>query len=200
MAEAKNIVYGLKDPRTEEVRYIGKSVHGIRRAKAHLCPSNLSKVNHKNHWIKQLIAENLTYEIVILETCLDEASVLVAEVKWIAIGRGAGWKLTNATDGGEGCSGLVVSDEGRAKMSAAHVGKKWTAESIARRSATVRGRKWSSERRAKSANIKVSDETREKLRIANSGRKLTEEHKEKLRQAHLGKTLSVEHKKKLAPP
>ncbi|MDE2022381.1 MAG: hypothetical protein KGI71_05735, partial [Patescibacteria group bacterium] len=32
---SKNIIYALIDPRTKKIRYVGQSIHGIRRAREH---------------------------------------------------------------------------------------------------------------------------------------------------------------------
>ena len=46
-----NIIYGLKDPRTDEFRYVGKSINGIERAKSHLNHSHNPLVNE---WVNEL--------------------------------------------------------------------------------------------------------------------------------------------------
>jgi hypothetical protein len=41
-------IYGLIDPRTSEVRYVGKTIKPLAyRLSAHLCPSELAQGSHK---------------------------------------------------------------------------------------------------------------------------------------------------------
>ncbi len=52
-------VYGLIDPRTGELRYIGKAQNLTRRLRQHLQPSELRANTYKVHWIKELLSNNL---------------------------------------------------------------------------------------------------------------------------------------------
>jgi hypothetical protein len=56
-------IYALIDPRTDEVRYIGKSIEPNKRLKSHIYASsyiNDSSYNsHKSNWIRKLLSENL---------------------------------------------------------------------------------------------------------------------------------------------
>ena len=96
------LIYGLVDPVTKLVRYIGKSTSGLRRPKMHKYDRHKS---HKVNWMKGLIARGLTYEITVLEYLpmgSSEALLLATEIYWIAYGRASGWPLTNITPGGRG--------------------------------------------------------------------------------------------------
>ena len=75
--------------------------------------------------------------------------------------------LRNLTDGGEGPSGAIISEEDRRKRSEALKG-----------------------------HI-VSEETRRKLSEANKDKILSEEHKRKMSEAHKGKICSEETRKKI---
>lgn len=75
----KYIIYGLVDPRSGELRYVGKSCSGLKRPKAHLAPSNLKKATHKNNWIRQLLAAGARPDILVIEET-DEAGLVEAEV------------------------------------------------------------------------------------------------------------------------
>ena len=58
------MIYGLVDPRTEEVRYIGKTVHGMTRIYEHLRPSAMRTENtHKSKWLTQLSCLGLVPEV-----------------------------------------------------------------------------------------------------------------------------------------
>lgn len=166
-----HIVYGLRDPRTAAIRYIGKSATGLSRPRSHFEPKRIATDSnlHKARWLRSLAADGLRPEIVILEACRNDATLLVIERRWIAHGRALGWPLTNLTDGGEGAAGYKASPEARAKMSAARKGKPKSEECKAkiraaklgkprpdvaernRRAPTWLGKKHSDETRAKIA-------------------------------------------------
>jgi hypothetical protein len=81
--------------------------------------------------------------------------------------------LRNKSDGGDGASGAVRSEETREKLRQANLGKKrpqWIYDKIA---ASNRGKK-------------ASAETRAKQSAARKGRKCTEEHKRKVSEAKKG--------------
>jgi hypothetical protein len=118
--------------------------------------------------------------------------------------------LHNKTDGGEGSSkcviseetrrkrsesniGRIVSQETRDKISKANKGKTRSEETRKKLSELHKGRKLSEEHIQKLKNRPpVSKETRKKLSQAKKGRTLSEEHKKKLRELHLGKKVSKE--------
>ncbi len=128
----KIFVYGLIDPRTNEVRYIGKTLKGMSRPRSHGKASVLQTVKtHRTNWIKGLVAEGLTFGIVVLEFCTRE-NVAQRERDWIAWGRHLGWRLTNHTDGGDGVPGLRLSDEHKKQIGERHRGKTVSAESRAK--------------------------------------------------------------------
>lgn len=113
----KFIIYALVDPRTGEIRYIGKSSSGVRRPRLHTAPSHLKEERtHKANWVRLLLSLGLKPGIQILEEFSSETDLNDAECFWIAQGRGLGWRLTNATKGGEGATGCVISEETRARM------------------------------------------------------------------------------------
>lgn len=116
---ARHLIYGLVDPRTNELRYVGRSSLGFNRART-------EHSSHCGNWIKNLKALDLNPLIVTLEEfelTHDVDDVLnVAERKWIAYHRSVGARLTNLTDGGE--MGRKFLPEVREKMSLAHSGEK----------------------------------------------------------------------------
>lgn len=116
-------VYGLYDPITGELRYIGKTKCAKTRLSIHLSPSHLSKRNHRVNWIKSVLAKGLKPEFRILEDCHSDMELVAAERRWIAKLRSEGARLTNSTDGGEGAPGAKLSAEHKRKISEAHKGK-----------------------------------------------------------------------------
>jgi len=187
----KFLIYGLVDPRTSLVRYIGQSSSGMRRPKHHRNASQLrTKPGHRSSWIKALQRLELDYEIVVLEA-LESAELLNdAERWWISIGRAFGWDLTNATDGGDGTRGLKFSDEHRAKISIANTGKKHTLEQRALIVASLTGRPCSTATRLKiGANWlgrKHSEASLAKMRLAHAGQTVPQEQRERQRIAMTG--------------
>ena len=126
MEQEQNIIYGLFDPLElgGKLRYIGQSAIGLKRAHQHKKPSNLKAANHKIHWIKSLIKQNLIYEIKILkelgnfETTKERDNALnKEEIHLIAYHKSIGDNLTNSTEGGEGTRGNVFSQETKNKLS-----------------------------------------------------------------------------------
>jgi hypothetical protein len=75
--------------------------------------------------------------------------------------------LRNKSDGGDGSSGAVRSEETREKLRQANLGKKKPKEVGEKISKALTGRK-------------LSEEMRAKLRAGHKGRKCTEEHKRKV--------------------
>ncbi len=124
------IVYGLFDPRTDTLRYVGKSASGMTRPKAHLFPSQLLRHNRRTAWIKSLAAENLAPEIVVLGEAANAESLPELEKLAIAHYREMGFDLVNGTDGGEGTLGRKLSPEAKAKISAAQKGRKRSPETL----------------------------------------------------------------------
>lgn len=120
--ESRFIIYGLTDPRTGEVRYIGQSSRGDRRPREQMRPSSLACDSYKNRWLRQLKSLGLRYRIEILEDCSSRDILDTAEQRWIAIARRDGWPITNCTDGGGGLPS--PTEETRRKMSARQMGRK----------------------------------------------------------------------------
>lgn len=147
-----NLIYGLMDPRTQRVRYVGKSTTGLTRPKSHQCPSLLARdKTHKGNWIRKLRVEKLSYVVVVFETVDDKTRLAAAERHWIHVLREAGQDLTNLTDGGDGPVGRVVTEETRRKISLANTGKKHPHSAEHRRKIgdATRGRRLSAETRKK---------------------------------------------------
>lgn len=110
-------IYGLIDPRNQQLRYVGKTVLApARRLANHIWQARNSK--HKRHvlaWIASLDAENLTPELVEIEKVDPFGDWEEAEQFWISYFRFIGSDLCNLTIGGEGAPGAKASEESRAK-------------------------------------------------------------------------------------
>jgi len=124
--------------------------------------------------------------IIFLKQNLSEEEALNHEKYMIAVfGRkdlGTGI-LHNRTDGGDGVSGLVHSDEIKSKLSVINTGKKLSKET--RRRMSIAKRNMSEETKKRMGESRkgrpVSDKTRQKISEKKKGRKNSVEHIEKIR-------------------
>jgi len=134
--EPKCFVYGLVDPDTRLVFYVGQTTVGMSRPNDH---------HRSKGW---------SFEVAILEAVSDNRAAIASlcpwlrddrnptalnelERYWIALGRAMGWPLRNKTDGGDG---MRPTPEIRARMSASQRGKKHPAEVIEKIREAIRRR------------------------------------------------------------
>lgn len=164
-------IYGLYDPRTSELRYIGRSSTGLRRAKFHSFPSALTRDGnlHKVNWIRLVQSLGLQPRIEVLEKCASVDALPEAERRHIAANKSSG-RLLNATDGGEGAEGHKQSPETIAKRVAKLKGRKNSSETLKRMSeaAFLRG------------GVPHTEEAKKKISTALSGRTFSEAHRSSL--------------------
>ena len=105
-------IYALLDPNTEQIRYVGKTVHcPKRRLQNHLHEKGNT---YKCNWIKSLNGK--IPELLILDT-VSKDDWIFWEQYWISQCKTWGFKLTNATLGGEGHCGYKPSIESTLKKS-----------------------------------------------------------------------------------
>jgi hypothetical protein len=125
--------------------------------------------------------------IVFLETNLSEIGALALErryIRWFGRKDNDNGVLRNLTDGGDGVSGAIRSEETKQKIRLANIGKRCPLEVKQKISETLKGKTFSQE------TIRKRIET-------NTGRKHTEETKQKIREAKRGKIFSEETKQKM---
>ncbi len=178
---------------------MGLSTVGLKRPKAHLYPCNWKRAStHKANWIKSVVAKGEPPLIRVVQSWgkISLSDLADAEVYWIAYFRGNGSGLTNLTDGGEGSTGLIHSNETRAKMSAVKKGRKLSSGHVANISKAQRGRKHSPETKARMSVSHTgaghSEATRVKLSQINKGKKHSPETKAKISASLRGRKLSPE--------
>lgn len=124
-------IYGLFDPRTDELGYIGKTEMSLKiRLRRHLQASRLKFYTHKNEWIKSLKSQGISPEIEALEE-LPVDDLNEAEMFWIQYYRSIGCKLRNGTDGGDGGT---MPPEALKKIALGNLGKKQSEETRRKRS------------------------------------------------------------------
>lgn len=123
MASHEKLVYGLTDPRTGGIRYVGRSSTGLARPRAHFkALESETDLSHRVRWLRVLQRLGLSYGIIILEHCRNKDHLYEAEERWILAGRRLGWELTNSTAGGKD-GPLSLTPEHRAKIAAAARGR-----------------------------------------------------------------------------
>ena len=199
--ESTVYIYGLIDPRTREVRYVGKTKDLQERYRIHLYER---RKNHKCNWIQYLQQQGLKPEMVVLEK-VSEVQWQKAERFWIRHFQSRGIRLTNGHEGG---TGGQMTDEVRRKMSLSHKGKRHSEESKAKIRRANIGRTLTEEQRKKlSEGMKghkrcvgreYSEETKRKIGLGHKGRKMSEEQKLKISLALRGRQFSEEAKRRFA--
>ena len=88
----KYLIYGLKDPRTDEYRYVGKTSNGLSRAKSHLNHSHNPLVND---WVNELMANDYKPDVVILENVVNQFELVDKEKYWTGKLINDGYDLCN---------------------------------------------------------------------------------------------------------
>lgn len=172
----KTFIYTLTDPRTNQVRYVGKSNKPNKRLSTHL---SRTEKNYKHSWLLNLANNGLKPILDIIdEIPLEDWKFW--ESYWISQFKTWGFDLTNLTNGGEGfASGelnpahLPHVKELRSKR---HKGKEIPQEMRDRISKTLTGRT-NPEHSKRMTGRKQSEEHKKATGLALRGKKskLTEE-------------------------
>ncbi len=183
-------IYGLIDPRTGVLRYIGKTVNLRKRFNLHLSTTRCKKKHHKDRWILGILQQGFKPEMIVLEGVSGNGDV--EECIWIASFKASGVELLNIEEGG---SRAKNSAETRAKISKANKGKKRSPEAIEnyRAAARLRGNN------RRPGEYKCSDATKAKMSKAQKKRPMTPERwaaLEKTWAATRGKKRSTRGKKR----
>lgn len=115
-------IYFLKDPRNNQIRYVGKTTKSLnyRLINGHL--TDKSKT-HKTNWINSLKKEGLSPKIELVKICKNEKLCNFSEKFYIKLFGRADKKLgilVNSTDGGEGTTGRVLTEETKNKIGKAN--------------------------------------------------------------------------------
>ena len=203
-------VYALRDPETQELRYVGVTSRELRvRLLGHLTDPC---VCHRTHWIRSLARRGLMPTIEALET-IPFAGWQARETAWIAHLRKLGYRLVNNRAGGEGfVPGHRMSKKSRTKLSASlrkyhqehpearkkigdhHRGKTLTAaqKKAVSKAAKKRWRLW------RASGAVTSQATRDKISAARKGKPLSEAHRRSMSKATRGVPKNPEHRMRLA--
>lgn len=144
MEEGLFYIYRHIRPDTNEVFYIGR---GFVNSKSH--HERYKTTSDRNKWWNRIVAKNGgLFDAEIIYWCKTEDEVNIKEKEFIALygrrdlGKGT---LVNLTDGGDGCCGIIMSDETRRKLSLLwkegnhpNFGKKLSPETCAKKSESMK--------------------------------------------------------------
>ncbi len=170
-------IYILKDPRTNEVRYVGMT-HGVRRRFAEHLYSTKRNRTHVASWIQSLLKIGLKPVLEEIEN--GRGAWVERERFWIAEYRRLGSRLTNHTDGGEGTVGWNPDAEWRK-----------AAGERARKNHTGRVRSQEVRANMKAAQQRIVERRRE-AGVVLKRAPFSPEHLQKMAEAQRGKTVSAE--------
>lgn len=108
----KTIIYVIMDPKTNEVRYVGKTMQLLNSRKS--SHRRTKEQNHRANGIRSIYArgEEPLYEVI--DECYEDWADV--ERFWIAYFKFLGARLTNASIGGEGAPGVVWKEESKEKQ------------------------------------------------------------------------------------
>lgn len=186
-------IYALIDPRTDQIRYIGKCDTPNERLRAHRC----DKANtHKARWIRLLRAAGLRPRMEIIEVVAQD-NWADREKFWIAYYRAQGLRLTNITDGGDGAPGRRLTDASKEHLRSLRKGKALSAEHRAKLADAWKFRdrsvidKLMAGCRAYHAGAKRSAEWCQNISEGQRGRKPSAETLQRLRDSHAQEWLVI---------
>lgn len=115
----KLIVYGLLDPNTLDLRYVGRSSSGLVRPKKHIWNMTENKTRYSHlriyRWIEILRRDDAKPTIIVLSECSTQEQLALEEIRWIALAKQFDHNLTNLSDGGEGNAGHQSFWKGKKK-------------------------------------------------------------------------------------
>ena len=80
----KIVIYGIVDPETNQLRYVGQTCNFLKRKSAH-CRMAIRNINntHIYNWLRSLYNKSIEPEFIILEHCtidkLDELEIFYIE-------------------------------------------------------------------------------------------------------------------------
>lgn len=134
-------IYGLADPVTNEVRYVGKTVKKLSaRLRGHIGDSK--KRNHRNaNWIRSCIEDGQEPEIFEIDIVNVGDDWVEAEQFWIAMMRYLGCDLTNHAIGGQGTDGYKFTEKQIKKLSDSHKGIGRSKEALEKHAETMKKKK-----------------------------------------------------------
>jgi hypothetical protein len=186
----KWIVYVLRCPLSGDVRYVGWTSIGIklrlqnhiRHARAH------PNASHCQRWISYLLGKETQPTIEKIDSGEGD-EWKKAEKKWIKHFRDqAGSRLTNTTDGGDGCPGRRMSPEQRARQSEL-MKQRMTPERRAKQAEFAKNQMMSLSPEERNARCAYARSHFTKEELIESAKKAWEEYPQEKRDYIIGKLL-----------
>ena len=182
--------------------YIGKTVKTLEVRKREHLNSAKRGVETIFHKVIRKYSEQM-FRWDILAVAGNEEVLMSLEKKFIYLYNTYAGSGYNMTEGGDGVSGLVCSEETRRKLSEANKGKKASEESKRKMSEARKGRKLSEEAKKKIGEVhkgrKLSEEAKKKIGEVQKGKKKhSEESRKKISEFNKGKLTSEETKQKMS--
>lgn len=116
------IIYALKDPINNSIRYIGQTSNIKTRFNNHL-KGNKYRKTHTTNWIQSLLNLELKPILIELDKC-EKKDIDIVEQKYIKEYKEKGYDLTNHSIGGHSSLGCKHSLESRLKRSINSKGRK----------------------------------------------------------------------------
>lgn len=212
-------IYGLFDPRNDELKYIGKTVNLRIRLNGHVSNAKTGEPDPKYVWIRELLEKDLKPYILSLEECTED-NWEAKEKKWITDSFNSGVNLTNIAYGGgkDYWSGKKQSNEHIRRRVEARFRNNtyWHSDETKQKVSESKkgtnvgkdnyfyGKHHSEESKHKMSEsskgqvawnkgVAWDDEIKEKIRQTKLGTKHSEETKRKISEGNKGKKLSPEH-------
>lgn len=136
------LIYGLVDPTTNLIRYVGSSTKGLDRPKEHLRPCNYKFDRKVYRWIREVVEKGSLPKIVVLEEVARGANLIDAETWWMRYLRCFGCDLTNSTGsaGGTGMTGKKHSVSTKKRISDKKTGVRMSSEACRNISLSKKGK------------------------------------------------------------
>lgn len=170
-------IYLLIDPRTDEIRYVGKTEQKLSsRISAHIADKTLC---HRTNWLAELKCAGLRPVGVTIETIEGEWPWQQEERYWISKLKAMGARLVNNTSGGDGVPDLPK--ETRERMRRVWIGRKHSPETIEKLKAARAKRITTAETRAKMSRTRRGRKITWGVKIAAATRKLTHEQVDQIK-------------------
>lgn len=124
MAITVGWIYGILDPITNELRYVGQTINYNKRRREHLYRAKTNnKDNYLYNWLGKLLCNNIVPEFIIIDEVSIE-SLDYWEVFYISYFKSIGCRLTNYAVGGSSRGGFKHSKEFKQYLSNKYKGRK----------------------------------------------------------------------------
>lgn len=187
-------IYILVDPRTEEVRYVGKAANPGARLSGHVTQAK-RRDTYCRRWIAQLVDGGLRPKMIIVEGPTLEWEE--AERRWIAHYRAQNARLTNLTDGGEGLTGYHHTDETKRKIAEGNRGISHGMEHRLDHLAEMT-RRWQAKPAEERKRGPLSDERRRQISAQFAGVPKSADHRRAIGDASRGRPVSIATRDKIS--